>query len=427
MFDDRVDMAESSLWRHRDFRSLWAAMTVSLIGTQVTVLAFPLIALIVLHASVEDVSLLSAAEFLPSLLLGLPVGAWVERLPRRRTLLACDLVRALAVLSIPIAHSAGVLRLPQLFVVAFVIGLGTLFFDVTQMSYLPALIEQEHLADGNGKIEGSRAFAQFSGPGLGGLMVQVSTATVAISVNVGTYVISALFLSRIRVQGAPAKRGEKLSLRRDIAEGVHFVFRHPLVRPLALCAGGADLAFAIVLALQVPFGVQTLRLGSAAVGLVLAVGSLGGLLGAMAGAKVEQRLGTGPALLVGVALFTVGAVIIPISGSGAVFAIGLFVVYIGVVMFNVVQTTLCQTVTAAQLLGRMNATLRFISWGAVPIGATLGAVLVAPLGLRAVMWVAAAVCAVSILPLAFSGLPSLTRGAPLPKPPPAVRPEGSAS
>lgn len=424
-------MADRGLWRHRDFRSLWAAMTVSLIGTQVSVLAFPLIALIALHASAEEVSLLSAAEFLPSLLLGLPAGAWVERLPRRPVLVVCDVVRALAMLSVPIAHAAGALRLPQLFIVAFVIGVGTLFFDVAQMSYLPALIEEDDLADGNAKIEGSRAFAQFSGPGLGGLMVQAFSAATAISVNVGTYVVSALFLSRIRGHGAPPEHIEKLNLRKDIAEGLRFVFGHALVRPLALCAGLADLAFAAVLALQVPFGVQTLHLGSAAVGLVLAVGSLGGLLGAVISAKAAERLGTGRALLLGVVLFTIGAVLIPISGDGVVFGVGLFVVYIGVVLFNVLQTTVCQTVTPPRLLGRMNATLRFISWGAVPVGATIGGVLVAPLGLRGVMWVAAAVCAASILPLVFSSLPSLKGDAPSPEteelePVAVAQPEGSA-
>jgi MFS family permease len=422
-------MAGKRLWRHGDFRSLWLAMSVSLLGTQVSVLAFPLIALLTLHATPEAVSLLSAVEFLPSLLLGLPAGAWVDRLPRRPVLIACDVVRALAMLSVPLAHAFGALRLPQLFAVAFVIGLGTLFFDVAQMSYLPALIEEEDLADGNAKIEGSRAFAQFAGPGLGGLLVQAFSAAVAITVNVATYVVSALFLMTIRGHGAPAEHIEKVSLRGEIAEGLRFVFRHPLVRPLALCAGAADLAFAAVLALQVPFGVDTLHLRSAAVGLVLAVGSVGGLLGAVITARVAQLLGTGRALLAGVALFTLGAVLIPVSGNGIVFGAGLFVVYVGVVLFNVLQTTVCQTVTPPRLLGRMNATLRFISWGAVPVGASVGGVLVAPLGLRGVMWVAAGVCALSILPLLFSELPSFKDQDPSPEPEPvgtAARPEGAA-
>ncbi|PWK47756.1 putative MFS family arabinose efflux permease [Actinoplanes xinjiangensis] len=391
-----------NLWHVADYRNLFLSHTVSLVGTNISILAFPLIALLLLDASATEVSLLAAVEFLPSLLLGLPAGAWVERLPRRAVLIVSDVGRAVAMATIPVAYVLDVLNLPLLFVVAFVIGLGTLFFDVAQMSYLPALIAEEELADGNGKMEGARSFAQLAGPSAGGFLVQLFTAPLAIALDVLTYVASAIFLFRVRGRETAAEPIERMTLRKEIAEGVRFVFGHPLVRPLALCALAADLAFAAVLALQVPYASSTLHLSPGAIGVALAVGSAGGLLGAVLSSPLAERIGSGRAVIVSVVVFSVGAAMVPLATGIAGFTAGLFVVYLGVVVFNVLQMTICQTVTPDRLLGRMNATLRFLSWGAVPVGAAVGGLLVVPLGIRAVLWIAAGVCALAVLPLLFS-------------------------
>ncbi|MET8581180.1 MFS transporter [Streptomyces collinus] len=397
-----------NLWRVPDYRNLWLSHSVSLVGTQVSVLAFPLMALLLLDASATEVSMLSAVEFLPSLLLGLPAGAWVERLPRRPVLIASDVVRAVAMASVPLAYALDLLNLPLLFVVAFVIGLGTIFFDVAQLSYLPSLVDEDELTDGNAKLEGARSVAQLAGPTAGGFLVQLFTAPVAIALDVFSYVASAVFLLRVRGRGVPPEPIEQLSLRGEIAEGVRFVFSHPLVRPLALCAFAADLAFAAVLALQVPYAADTLHLHSGFIGIALAVGSAGGLVGAAASGWVSERFGPGRTVLAGIVVFSAGAAIVPLAGGAIGFAAGLFVVYLGVVVFNVLQMTICQSVTPERLLGRMNATLRFISWGSVPLGAAVGGLLVGPLGVRGVLWVAAGVCALSVLPPLFSRIRTLT-------------------
>ncbi|MEV5800763.1 MFS transporter [Streptomyces collinus] len=397
-----------NLWRVPDYRNLWLSHSVSLVGTQVSVLAFPLMALLLLDASATEVSMLSAVEFLPSLLLGLPAGAWVERLPRRPVLIASDVVRAVAMASVPLAYALDLLNLPLLFVVAFVIGLGTIFFDVAQLSYLPSLVDEDELTDGNAKLEGARSVAQLAGPTAGGFLVQLFTAPVAIALDVFSYVASAVFLLRVRGRGVPPEPIERLSLRGEIAEGVRFVFSHPLVRPLALCAFAADLAFAAVLALQVPYAADTLHLHSGFIGIALAVGSAGGLVGAAVSGWVSERFGPGRTVLVSIVVFSAGAAIVPLAGGAIGFAAGLFVVYLGVVVFNVLQMTICQSVTPERLLGRMNATLRFISWGSVPLGAAVGGLLVGPLGVRGVLWVAAGVCALSVLPPLFSRIRSLT-------------------
>jgi MFS family permease len=395
-----------SLWRNSDFRNLWLAQSVSLVGTQVTLLAFPLAALL-LHGSALEVSLLAAVEFLPVLLLGLPAGAWVERLPHRAVLIATDLARAGALAVVPVAYYLDMLTMPLLYGVAFSIGLATLFFDVAQLSYLPALVEEDQLTSGNAKLETSRSLSQLAGPGLGGALVQFLTAPVAVAVDALTYLGSAAFLLLIRKrENTPDPVGEH-GLGRQIGEGLRFVFGHRLLRPIVLAAAAAELAFAAVLALQVVYAVQVLHLEAGVIGIVLAVGNAGGLLGAALAGPVVDRLGPGVAIIGSIALFAAGAAMLPLAGGAIVFGIGLFVVYLGVVLFNVVQVTLCQTATPTGLLSRMNATLRFVTWGMVPLGAAFGGVLAGPLGLRGVLWLAAAITALSILPPWLSAIRTL--------------------
>lgn len=396
-----------TIWRIADFRNLWLAHSVSLFGTQITLLAFPLAALLLLHASPLEVGLLAAAEFLPVLLLGLPAGAWVDRLPRRPVLIVTDLVRATALAAVPAAYLLDVLSMPLLYAIAFVIGLGTLFFDVAQLSYLPALIDEDRLVDGNAKLEVSRSVAQLAGPTAGGFLVQLFTAPVAIAIDVVSYLVSTVFLLLVKGREGDAEPIERTGLRQEVGEGLRFVFRHPLLRPLVLCAAAADLAFAAVLALQVVYAVDVLELGPGATGVVLAVGNIGGLLAAFVSGWVATRVRPGIAILASVALFAAGAVLLPLAQGAIGFAVGLFVVYLGVVIFNILHVSLCQTVTPSRLLGRMNATTRFITWGMVPLGAAGGGLLVGPVGLRGVFWIAAAICVVSLLPPLFSPVRTL--------------------
>jgi MFS family permease len=397
----------ASLMRVADFRNLFLSHSVSLVGTQVTVLALPILALMLLDATALQVSLLAAVEFLPMLLLGLPAGAWVDRLPHKPILIATDAVRGTALLAVPVAFALGGLTLPLLYVVAFVIGLGTLFYDVAQQSYLPALVEEEQLGDANAKLEGSRSVAQLAGPSIGGFLVQLLTAPVAIVVDAVSYLASAILLLFVRGRATAEERTEHSGLLRDIGEGLRFVLTHPLMGPLAICAAAADLAFAAVLALQIVFALETLHLSAGVTGIVLAVGNAGGLIGAFLCTALAKRIGPGAAILASIAVFSGGALVVPMAGEAVGLAAGLFFVYLGVVIFNILHVTLCQAVTPPRMLGRMNATLRFITWGMVPVGATAGGLLVDPVGLRGVLWIAAGVCALSILPPLFSPVRTL--------------------
>lgn len=400
--------AGTGLWRHAGFRNLWLAQTFSLLGTQVTLLAFPLLALLLLDASALEVSMLFAVEFLPILLLGLPAGAWVERMRKRPVLLVADGARAVALAAVPVAWALDLLTLPLLFAVAFVVGLGTLFFDVAQASYLPVIVPEDQLADANAKIEVSRSASQLAGPSAGGALVQFLTAPVAILLDALSYLASFVLLLFIKGRDIATPAEDRQGLNREIAEGLRFVVSHPLIRPLALCDAAANLAFAAVLALQVVFAADDLHMSATAIGVALAVGNAGGLVGALLSGPLSTRFPPGPLLIASILLFSAGAALLPMSTGAVGFGAGLFVVYLGVVVYNVVGTTLRQLATPERLLGRMNATLRFIEWGTLPLGAALGGLLVAPLGLRTVLWIAAGVCVLSVLPPLFSPVRTLT-------------------
>lgn len=404
-----------SLWLLPRFRNLWFAQTVSLVGTQVTLVAFPFVALL-LGGSPADIGLLWAAEYLPILLLGLPAGAWVERLPLRPVLLVSDAVRAVALAVVPIAYAMDALTMPLLFVVAFVIGVGTLFFDVAQMSILPELVTDDQLADGNAKLEGSRSAAQLGGPTAGGFLIQLVSAPVAVLIDAVSYVASFVFLLLVRDRARPRTPQPKTGLGKEIAEGVRFVRSHPVLAPLAVCDAAANLGFAAVLALQVFFGAEVLGLSAGEIGIVLAVGNLGGLVGAVVSGKLAERFAPGVLLIGSILVFTAGAAMLPLSTGMVSFAAGLFVSYVGVVVYNIVQVTVRQVITPERLLGRTNATLRFVEWGTLPLGAALGGLLVAPMGLRGVLWAAAAVCALSILPALVRPVRTLTNPEPVAQP-----------
>lgn len=396
-----------SLWAVPDYRNLWMSQTTSLFGTGITLLALPLVALLALDASPFEIGLLWALEYLPILLIGLPAGVWVERLPLRAVMIGADLVRAVALLAVPVALALGVLSMPVLYVVVFIIGLGALFYDVAQLSILPSLVAQDRLVDANGKLELSRSVAQIGSPAVGGVMVQLLTAPLAVLADVVTYLSSAWYVLRIRKPAPVPRPAEQSSLRTEIREGMRFVFGHPLVRPLLWCATLAELASAIILALQVVFATEELALTPAMIGVALAVGNGGGVVGALVAEPLARRFGTGPTFMGSIVLFAAGSAILPLSTGPVTFSAGLFVAYLGAFTFNVLQVSLCQAVTPPHLLGRMNSVFRFATWGVIPIGAAGGGLLVDVIGLPGVFWLAAALNALSFLPPLFSAIPKL--------------------
>lgn len=403
-----------SLWRHADFMKLWTAETISQVGSQVTLLALPLVAITVLDASAFEVGLLSTVEFAPFVLVGLPAGVWVDRLRRRPVLVAGDLGRAAVLLSIPVAYQLGVLTIGQLYVVGFVTGVLTVFFDVAYQSYLPALVESDQLIDGNAKLEISRSGAQIAGPGLAGGLIDLLTAPLAVLADALSFALSAVFIGLIRRREPPPERGpaqrRRGAMRREMAEGLRYVLGHRLLRPVAACTATANLFSAVVYAVVILYMVRELGLRPAAIGLVFAAGNVGFLAGAVASGRLASRIGVGRAIVLGEGVGGLGLLAVPLappSSAVPLLVTGLAVSTFGATVYNVNQVSLRQAITPARLHGRMNATMRFMVWGTLPLGSLLGGALGTVIGLRPTLWVGAVGGLVAVLPVALSPVRSL--------------------
>jgi MFS family permease len=395
------------LWRNGDFLRLWSAQTVSEFGSQVTNLALPLAAILVLKASTFEVAALGVVEFLPFVLFSLPAGVWVDRLRRRPILIAADWGRAAALGSIPLAYLAGALTLGQLYAVGFVTGVLTVFFDVAYQSYLPSLVERDQIGEGNSKLEISRSTAQVAGPGLAGLLVAAFKAPYAIAVDAASFGLSALFMTAIdRVEELPAELGaSRRRMRAEIAEGLGYVLRHPLMRPLMLFVATSNFFGTIIGSILLVFAVRVLHLSPATIGLIFSLASLGGLAGAFTATKIATKFGIGRTLVGLAATSGLAFVLVPLaSGSLAIpFLVAAYLVYgFSGLVLNITGISLLQAITPDRLLGRMNASRRFVVWGVIPLGGLTGGALGSHLGLRETMWIGAIGASLAFLPLLFS-------------------------
>jgi MFS family permease len=374
---------------HRDFRLLWTGETVSQVGTQVGLVALPLLAATVLGATPWEMGVLTAAETAAFLLVGLPAGALLDRVRRRPVMVAADVVRAALLLTVPVAWWLGVLTFAQLVVVALLAGVATVFFDVGYQSILPSVVGRAGLVEGNGKLESTRAAAHAAGPALGGGLVQLAGAANALLADAVSFLASAAALARMAPEPAPAPREPAGGgFGSDVREGLAFVVRHPLLRPIVLCTGTANLFGGVLAAVSVLYLVQELGLPAGGVGLVLAAGSAGGLVGALTAGAWIRRFGQGR-VLVGALLVTGPPVLLlPVPGV-APFAAAYAAVLYGGVVYNVAQVSFRQSICPDRLLGRMNASVRFLVWGTIPIGGLAGGALGGWLGLRPTLLVVA--------------------------------------
>jgi MFS family permease len=403
----------SGLWRHPDFMKLWSAETISLFGSAITQLALPLTAISQLNATSAEMGFLNAAQFLPFLLFGLLAGAWIDRRHRRPILIMGDIGRALLLLSIPVAALLHQITIVHLIIVAFLHGVLTLFFDVAYQSYLPSLVNRENLVEGNSKLEVSRAISAIAGPGLAGALIKLFTAPVTIILDSVSFLVSALFLWRIRKpEPAPEKRGEGRHIGHDIVEGLGVVFGNPMLRSIAGSTGTFNLFNMIGFAVLFLFMSRQLELDEAAIGLIFGLSSIGGLLGAMLSDRIAKRFGVGPTII-GSALFGgASLLLIPLAPAGVagvlILIVSQFIAAMNGVIYNVNQVSLRQAITPDRLQGRMNASMRFLVWGTMPIGSVIGGFLGDRIGLRETLWVAAIGTTLSFLWVLLSPVRNLS-------------------
>jgi MFS family permease len=398
-----------ALWHNADFRRLWAAQTVSQFGSEITGLALPLLAILVLDASTFAVAALAIVDWLPFFLFSLPAGVWIDRLPRRPILIAADVGRALVLGSIPLAYFLDVLTLGQLYVVGLLAGTLTVFFDLSYQSYLPSVVERHELGEGNAKLEVSRSAAQVGGPGLGGLLVSALTAPYAILADAVSFLASALFLSRSeRRERKPERaREQRAGFLAEIREGLRFVWRHPIQRPIVFFVAVSNVCVTMLFAIYLVYSVRELGLDATTIGLIFSLGSLGSLVGALTANRVAQAVGIGPGLIAVAATGGLGLLLIPLASGGLTIP---FLVVANVLWgffvlnYFVTAISLIQTITPDHLLGRTNASRRFLAQGVIPVGALLGGALGTLLGLRPTIAIGAVGATVAVLPLLFSPL-----------------------
>jgi MFS family permease len=418
------------LWRHRDFLSLWGAETISQFGTQVSLLALPLVAILVLEESAFKVAALTSVEFLPFLLFTLPAGVWVDRLRRKPILVLGNAGRAVALLSVPIVYWVGGLTIWQLYVVGFAVGVCTVFFDVAYQSYIPALVGREDVVEANSKLEISRAAANIAGPGMAGGLIALVTAPVAVLVDAVSYAISALLLFGIRKEEEAPPRAERRSLREELGEGLRYVFRHPYQRTMVIMTALSNFFGQVVFSILLVYAVRELDLSAGTIGIALAIGNLGTLASALTAKRIGDRLGVGRTILLASCLFGPGTLLIafaPQAYALPLIVLAMIVIGFGGILYNVTAISLIQAITPDRILGRANASRRFVVWGVVPLGGFTGGALASTIGLRETMVVGALGGLLTIVPILVSPLRSVGKMSELEPLEPQSSPIASAS
>jgi MFS family permease len=402
-----------SLLRHPDFLKLWTAETISVFGSAITQLALPLIAATTLDVTPFEFGLLTTIEFLPFILFSLPAGVWVDRLRRRPILIAADVGRALVIASIPIAFYFDALTIWQLYAVGFVNGILTVFFDVSYQSYLPSVIERDQLVEGNSKLEITRSAAQILGPGMAGVLIGLLRAPFAMVLDAISYFVSAVFLTWIRRPEPPIAphdtlaHGPKPSMRQEIAIGLRYVLGHRWLRSIAATTGTSNFFGNVMGAILVLYLVDERGLGPAAIGFAFSVGSVGVLAAALVTNTITRRVGVGRmlvAMAIGFSLSGLPVAFFPDTLIWFGVALSGFLGGFCGVGWNINQVSLRQAITQPRMQGKMNATMRFIVWGTMPIGAIIGGALGGIIGLQQTIVVGAVGGLVAFIPVTLSSV-----------------------
>lgn len=385
---------------HPEFFKLWGGQTISSFGSAITGLALPLTAVVARGATPLQMGLLGTVGFLPQLLFSLPAGVWVDRLPRRPILIGADLGRAILLGSIPVMALLGLLRIEALYIVAFLGGVCTLFFDVAALAFVPALVERERLVDANSTAALSDSVAMTAGPALAGGLVQLLTAPIAIVFDAFSFLVSAVFSILIRVrEPAPATKHRRTRLWTAIGEGLRVLAAHPILRAMAVSVTLASFAGRVQSTVLVLYIVRELGLTPALLGVVFATSGVAAIGGSLLAGPASAHLGPGPTFLAGTMVSLLAALLLPVVGGPLVLAVAVLILAqglrsIGTPLYSVNQRALRQTMAPARLLGRLNASWRFLVYGVVPLGSLLGGVLGQTVGLRATL----AIGALAMLP-----------------------------
>jgi MFS family permease len=401
-----------NLLRERDFRLFWSGQTISLVGDQITLLALPLAAVLLLDANAAQMGYLGAATLMPHLLFSLPAGAWLERVAgRRRIMIGADIGRALLLASVPLAHGFDAVTFGQLYAVAFATGCLAVLFDISYSTLFVAVVERERYLEANSLLNGSRSLSYVAGPSLGGLLVQALGAAFALLADALSFLASALLLGSMHASEPPLEP-QAANMREQVAQGLRFIFGNTFFRP-ALAATATlnffNLAFG---ALFILYATRELGVRPGTLGLVLGAGAVGGVLGAFVAGRLGRRIGLGPAFIVGQILFPLPLLLVPLaSGSKPVILAMLFAAEffsgLGVMILDINAGSMMTALTPHALRSRSTGAFRFVNYGFRPLGALAGGALGATLGLRPALWITTVGALAGVLWLLPSPVPGM--------------------
>jgi MFS family permease len=407
--EDEDPTGAPSLWRDRSFLAVWSAATVSIFGSLITRTALPFAAILVLNAGPIEIAALRSSEQIAALVVGLAAGAWVDRLRRRPIMIWADLGRALLLVSIPVAFVLGRLGLLQLLVVAAGAAILTTFFDVADRAYLPSIVPRRRLVAANSAISASASVAEFSSFGIGGFLIELFTAPIAIAVDAVSFVVSAVLLGTIRRKEPPPKPiATREPVLREIRDGLRIVGSSPTLRALALAHGGTHILWGVFGTSYLIYATRELGLGPAAIGVIAGLGGLGSLAGSLAAPWVARRLGVGRGILLGMVGFTIGNALIPLAPSGALLLGAAFLIgqqLIGdsaATVYEILEVSLVQSSVGNRVLGRVNATINTFTTLLTLVGVVGGGVIAELYGLRAAFVTGLMGAVVAILIIWFS-------------------------
>ncbi len=370
--------ATRPLWRDRRFATYWTGQGISQLGDRVSELALPLIAVTMLHASSTEVGVLTAAVWAPNLLSAV-TGAWVDQRPRKQPLLVVgDLVQAVAILSLPVAYLLGSITLAQLFVVALVAGFGGTLYQTSYPNFFVALVRRDQYVEANSLLSVTRSGSFIAGPALAGVLVQVLTAPIAMVVDAVSFLVSAVLIRRVRVH-EPTPEPSTVGLRRHMAAGFRYLWRHPYMSASLRCCTTLNFFSFVVTALLVLFASRHLGLSAAVIGSALGVGAVGGLIGAVLAGRVARWLGTGPTIAVGAVLFSAPFALLPLAGGSvwakaAVLALVELLSGAGIMVFDVNLNAVQTAVITDAMRSRVSGVFSSVNYGIRPLGGVVGGV-----------------------------------------------------
>jgi len=403
----------TGLWQNPDFLKLWLGETISLFGSQTTMLALPLVATLTLNASPIQMGWLGTLQYIPWLLVGLFAGAWADRLRRRPIMILADLGRAVLLGFIPFAALGGSLQIGHLYAVGFLVGILNVFFEVAYAAFLPSLVSRGQLVEGNSKLQASASIAEIGGPGLAGWLIQLVNAPMAMIVDSLSFLVSAVFLSWIRMpEPNPSRPENRKSIFQEILDGLRIVLKHRILRAFALASTVSNFFTDVHLALYILYVTRELRIEPVILGVMYTLASFGGLAGSLLAERVTRWLGIGRMLIGMQILVGISALIIPLAGRQLLVAIVLIAFAqalwgMSAVIFVVNASSIRQGIVPKELQGRVMTSLRFLTWGISPFGFLLGGALGERLGLQPTLIIAGIGILSSFIWLVFSPLRSM--------------------